>query len=566
MIDKLVNSRQKLNSTQRAIGYLLVLGSLGVTVIVSPWSFDPISVPKFTLIALIALLGLILHLTHLKSTTRSSGNMSSFNTLLLLLALLLTLNLFVNDYALSERLFGVGSRNTGYITYLSFIAIAFLTARHGVAIDSLTFLKFLYLGNVVVTVYYIVQRTGFDFIEVTNFYSRPSSSLGNPNFVSGFLGMTAIIPLFVYLRNRKFRYLASTLLGIIINLLVIVDSQSIQGLFTFGFSVALIGFAIVFYRYRNYTLIVGLFFVITGILAFLGIVGKGPLSSLLYTSTIFSRFDYWRAAVAMAFSNPIFGVGLDGYGDFYRIYRDPRAFSRFGESQTTDTPHNLFLDYFASGGLPLGVTFFILVLLVYLRAFKVVLSEANLNYEFFPLFVVLNGYLIQCLVSPNSIGLGVWLWILLGRLWYLVQPQGKSSESKDYVFRLLRDWIVNVTLRVRMGMIVGLLSALPVLLSPLIADIKFLKAANASEGNTLITVATTWPMDTKRLVIVEGAISAGTFEGFKLQVAQVGVRHNPNSFQLWRAIFENPYTSNEGRSKALAAMKRLEPRFEEFSN
>ena len=558
--------RPKSKAIDRGIAYLLVFGSLLVTVTISPWNFDPISIPKFTIVALVAIFGIVLHLTQLSEAPRRDASMSSFEFLLFLLAILLTINLLQNNYALSERLFGVGSRNTGYVTYLSFLAIAFLASKYAGFINKLTFLKVLYSANIIVTIYYLLQRSDLDFIEVTNFYARPSSTLGNPNFVSGFIGMTAIIPFFIYMSNRNFKTLFLSLFGIAVNLIVILDSQSIQGVFAFSFSVITLTLVVSYLKFKRYFLIAGMLFFTFGIFAFLGLLGQGPLSSQLSTNTLFSRFDYWRAAASMTFSNPIFGVGLDGYGDFYREYRDQTAFNRLGESQTTDTPHNLFLDYFASGGLPLGVTLAILIIFVYFRVTRVIFLNSNLNSDLVPLFVIFNAYLIQSLVSPNSLGIGVWLWVLLGKMWQLTQSQSPKSDSRKYIRKAITKWVGSFVYRTKLGLISCLLVTVPFVVSPLNTDLEFLNAAESSDGRRLIKVASAWPMDTKRFLLVEEAISAGAFDGFKLQVAQLGVRHNPHSYMLWRAIFQNPYTSVTERSRALDELNRLEPRLQSILN
>ena len=50
----------------------------------------------------------------------------------------------------------------------------------------------------------------------------------------------------------------------------------------------------------------------------LGMLQKGPLQNLLYKDSVSVRGFYWRAAIEMLKSEPLFGVGSDRYGSFFR--------------------------------------------------------------------------------------------------------------------------------------------------------------------------------------------------------------------------------------------------------
>jgi len=410
----------------------------------------------------------------------------------------------------------------------------------------------------------LIQRAGIDPVSVVDFYSRPSSTLGNPNFVSGFLGMTGTAPILLYLADRTASRLIFALLSTSLTIFVILDSQSIQGIFAFAFGLAVTFLIVSFRKSKPLAITFGLVFLSVGAVSFAGLLGSGPLSSLLSTTSLLSRFDYWRAAISMTLKNPIFGVGLDGYWDSYRRYRDESALERFGASQDSDTPHNVILDYFTYGGMPLGFAFLALILLVYLKTVKFLLQKRKLDTNALTLFVVLNGYLDQSLVSPNQIGVGVWLWLLLGSMWGIVSKIEFSSgfQSKG----VLSSYNSHRQSRFNYRKIVSivLLLAIPLFYSPLLADVNFLKAAKSGDGLKLISASREWPLDTKRLILVEAAFSS-EFNQFKLDTARVGVEHNPNSYPLWNTIFQNPLTPAKLKSKALTELRRLDPQYDSFA-
>jgi O-antigen ligase len=66
----------------------------------------------------------------------------------------------------------------------------------------------------------------------------------------------------------------------------------------------------------------------------------------------------------MTIDNPIFGVGLDSYGDWYRRSRTIEATLRRGPDVTSNAAHNAFLDISSYGGFPLVLIYIVLIILV----------------------------------------------------------------------------------------------------------------------------------------------------------------------------------------------------------
>jgi O-antigen ligase len=77
--------------------------------------------------------------------------------------------------------------------------------------------------------------------------------------------------------------------------------------------------------------------------------------------------------------NPIFGVGLDSYGDWYRRSRTIEATLRRGPDVTSNAAHNVFLDISAYGGFPLVLIYIALMVLVIVSAVKVIKDHRALT-------------------------------------------------------------------------------------------------------------------------------------------------------------------------------------------
>ena len=110
-----------------------------------------------------------------------------------------------------------------------------------------------------------------------------------------------------------------------------------------------------------------------------GTLNKGPLALLLYKDSVTYRGDYWRAGWKMTLDNPIFGVVLDGYGDWYRRSRTIEATLRRGPDVTSNAAHNVFLDISAYGGFPLVLIYIALMVLVIVSAVKVFRRSQGFN-------------------------------------------------------------------------------------------------------------------------------------------------------------------------------------------
>ena len=93
----------------------------------------------------------------------------------------------------------------------------------------------------------------------------------------------------------------------------------------------------------------------------------GPLERFLYKDSVSVRGYYWRAGIEMFNDNPLFGVGLDNYGSFFKEYREVGYPLKYGYSLTSTNAHNVFIQHFATGGIFVGTIYLILTAFVFWR-------------------------------------------------------------------------------------------------------------------------------------------------------------------------------------------------------
>jgi len=180
--------------------------------------------------------------------------------------------------------------------------------------------------------------------------------------------------------------------------------------------------------FRTFVYLISSFFV--GVIVLLGTAGFGPLSTLRQETVVF-RIDYWLAGFAMTMSNPLNGVGIDSYGDFYQQYRSLDAVVRTGPQRVTNTAHNIFLDVSSGSGIVAGLAFIGVFLIASLKVIQSLRDNrfASNQVVFASMFV---GFIVFCMISINQIGVGVWGFIFLGFMLGMSTHTREISATKKF--------------------------------------------------------------------------------------------------------------------------------------
>ena len=190
-----------------------------------------------------------------------------------------------------------------------------------------------------------------------------------------------------------------------------------------------------------------IFIGLTTVLIIAGSLQSGPLSNLIYRSSITQRGDYWHAGFRMVSQNPIFGVGLDSYGDWYRFFRSPEAADRFRGSVVSNSAHNVFIDIAATAGISALIGYLLLITFAFRASWKYILANNELDPFFIGVFAAWIGYLAQSIISINNIGLGIWGWVLPGVLisWSRtnarIEPNSKNLKEKRNQLKTVKKYI-----------------------------------------------------------------------------------------------------------------------------
>ena len=139
----------------------------------------------------------------------------------------------------------------------------------------------------------------------------------------------------------------------------------------------------------------------------------GPLSELLYKSSVSIRGFYWRAGFKMFFSDPLTGVGVDSYGDYFKEFRETQYSLNYGFDLTSTNAHNVPIQFFATGGIFVGISYILINIFILHSAFGAIKLASERNKPIIvTIFASWLAFQAQSIISIDNIGLTIWGWIL----------------------------------------------------------------------------------------------------------------------------------------------------------
>lgn len=544
---------------QRYLGLYVLATSIAVSLFISPWnSVDPTNLPKLALLSILGFLAGGFAFARVDFIKAKKARPLVALTFLFLFQLLIVFALDNRGFAF--KFYGTSSRNTGTLAYIGLALLLFASAvtasrkvlqRYSVSLIA--------VGSIL-TLYGILQSRGIDFYEFNNVYAtNVFGTFGNPNFQSAFMGITATVALTLICFSRANVFIRLGLIVFVGLALYNISMSSEQGYLTL-----LAGFisAVVIFFLSKKQLILGYSVLglggIAGLLVFAGIFNKGPLAELIYKSSLQARGFYWEAALNMMQDHPLFGVGMDGFGDWYRRSRT-QEIADFNPGITADTAHSIPLDIGSGGGIPLLLIYLAIVGLALISIIKILKRTKSFDLVFTSVAAAWFAYQAQSLISINQIGIGVWGWSLTGLLigYELqtrepvgsVQVKAKSTSSKREQISALAV----VTSFIFGGL--GLAAAIP----PYSAAGKFYKALQTGDAEVIQPAAYLQPNDRSRYLYVAQIFKDNKLDDRAIKVLGDASLIYPDSFDLWQMWSSIPTATSDQIARAKSEMRRLDP-------
>ncbi len=314
--------------------------------------------------------------------------------------------------------FGEIQRRNGFISYLSLAIIMLATSVFVRTFNVKRLYIITYFTGAITAIYAYMQTSGKDFVEWNNTYNSIIGTLGNPNFAAALMAVMGVLifsSIFISDFKVHYRCFAGVLTVVLLGL--IYRSEARQGLLSYALGVGVFLVIWLFKRHRK----LGIAAVGSGVLIFifsiLGMLQIGPLERFLYKPTVTVRGYYWRAGFEMLKQNPLFGVGMDRYGAYFKQVREIGYPLTHGFELTSSNAHNTFIQLFATGGIFLGLSYLILNGYIVRRA---ILGHKNLTGNnrllLSGVFSAWVAFQAQSLVSIDNIGISIWGWVLGGSI------------------------------------------------------------------------------------------------------------------------------------------------------
>jgi O-antigen ligase len=554
--------------TERYLSRILSFGAFSVSIFIL-WAIvtDPVNVTKHFLLGVFATSALIVsQIFGFKQLWRDC----KVAILLAALFLIFSLSAVFNSSSPSiQNFYGSFGRNTGFVAYLflTLIFVSTLVLRRSESFESL--IKSLLLAGLVNVVYCLWAWQVGDFVGWSNPFNTILGTFGNPDFIGAFLGIFASV-LVAYLFSEKVKLWLriSGVAILIVTAIEIKHSHAIQGIVVAAGGIALVLFYAIRSKFKSSipSILYAVFVSMTGVFAIAGALQEGPLSQYIYKTSVTLRGEYWNAGINMARKFPLTGVGMDTYGDWYRMMRRDSALVLPGPEVVSNAAHNVNIDILASGGWPLFIAYLALIAITIISILKATFRSKNYDWVLVSLTVGWVCYQVQALISINQIGLAIWGWLFSGAIIaYEISTREKietknsnSIPSTSYKAGYQGENL-SPQLLASIGLVIGGLLAVP----PLSADMKW--SAAVKSGKVANVEAALKPGYLNPPNVYKYLQAAQLFEANKLpdlayKYSKIAVDFNPNNFDSWKLFYYISKSSSADKDLALQNMRRLDPK------
>jgi O-antigen ligase len=550
-----------------SLSEVVLFSALGLVVlVVAPYSvIDAVTLPKLSILGIHGFLALgAIGFTVSRMQVKENRTIFQITSLFILD---LCIILFTSGRNLNEGFYGIFGRNTGFLTYFSFTLLMLLAVLSSSKNLLSRFRYFLLFLGTTLTIYGFIQYLGLDPFPFENTSSsQVFGTFGNPNFQSSFLGIFAayfFIFCFVPDVSKWLRTMSFSVVGL--SLIGIFQTKSWQGYFNFsiGAFIGLVLLVITLRKKISSIILISIGCASTFLLG-LGLLNFGPLSGILAKSSLVARRIYWDTAIRITIDRPISGVGLDGYGDWFRRGRSAESVNANGNF-LSDAAHSVPLDIASGGGLPLLLLYLLIILVTIVSIARVVLTQTQIDLNFIALCSGWVAYQAQSLISINQLGLGVIGWVMTG----LIIGYEKSSRLKDHSEFNSRADNTSSSMYTRVKakgnrwrtslLLVSLIIGVAVSIPPFTSASKFYDGLKSSDARIVYSNAYLKPLEQRRMIISANILERNRFYKESLEITRSATQAFPDSFEAWTFLNTLSFATTEDKEEVARELRRLNP-------
>ena len=400
-----------------------------------PSAQDVFNFPKQWILVSLALGALV----HNQLSRKAKVNLEPANYRLLLW-LLLSLSFLVlasgvfTETTLIRALFGYPGRANGVLTSLAIFAVIWIGSTMRVTpVFERKLQRRVLLLFAVVGFYSLIQFLDLDPVQWNNDYNRIIGTFGNPNFSGAFLGVSALVTFYASINSgRKIRFYLALFSGILFFLALATESLQAGGIFGIGIFIIITAFIYQRFNRGKFIIFASILIVISS-LTIVSFLGYGPLGEKLYQYTLNLRLNYWRVGIETAGSFPWLGIGPDSYVEGFRLFRGADFVAQYSDQVTSDSAHNVLINFMANFGIPAFLLLLFVILLISRNAVRIIFLKDDTSHVVRMIALIWILMLIQSLFSLEQIGLAVFQWccgaLLLNQEFTKIRGEGLIKEK-----------------------------------------------------------------------------------------------------------------------------------------
>jgi O-antigen ligase len=376
---------------------------------------------------------------------------------------------------INGALFGVVGRHSGFITYFSYVLLFVISVSFVRIANLYLILRYLLIAGLIAGCYSLLETIGAEPWKMSKVYEGTSGLFGNPNFSGAFLSLTVILSFWILIAKERNVDTVLAVLAFPLGLFGVYTSKALQGVISIAIGIAIIVLVKLFTKARSFGFLGLAGAGVAGLFGILGSLQIGPLSSLLYKTSVSERGDMWRTAIAMIKDQPIWGVGIERYGVYFRQYRDLKQALRAGPDVFSDNAHNVVLHLMATGGIVLGLLYLAVNCAIFFVAIRGLVFSAAAQRKSITIALALwLPIQAQNSISVDNPGVFVWSWILGGAIVALVcEKEDAQNEIRAEKRKMAKAPIANAHPLSPVIALLCILIALGVTVKPLIAQKSF---------------------------------------------------------------------------------------------
>jgi O-antigen ligase len=322
-----------------------------------------------------------------------------------------------NDLFSLLTMWGSFSRSNGLMAKVPLLLLAMIYFRFS---NKEIVSRFFYVSLLLLVleiIYGVIQLSGNDPVPWNNPYNNIFVTSGNPNFAAALFAMLVVLNLRHIFSSSNIYFRVASIFAVVIGMYMSYATQSVQGILTIAAAIFVLSLIAIVRVVRKQKWKV-VFFAISASIALpiaLGVFNFGPLRNFLFQETLSVRLHYWRVALRIVTDHPLFGVGIDRYGDYFRLYREPWFVEKYGPGLISTNAHNVALQWGTDLGV-LGIlmylALFALATMVYFKRSRFKESTRFTDLDF--LYVAFFAFYLQSLISISQLSVTILGFALLG--------------------------------------------------------------------------------------------------------------------------------------------------------